>query len=59
MIELISGRAYYGRCGSGWVVLVNGHPHHEPTKADAMKFLCMIGRNNEPDAAGRDAGGVP
>ena len=42
MIELIPGRKYYGRYGMGWVVLFNGQPHHEHTKADAMKFIALL-----------------
>lgn len=28
--ELIAARRYYGRHATGWVLLVNGHPHHYP-----------------------------
>jgi len=39
MIELIPGKRYYGRWGMGWMVLVNGQPHHEMTKDGALEFI--------------------
>ena len=42
MIELIPGRDYYGQHATGWVVLVNGQPHHELTKHGAMQFVALL-----------------
>lgn len=42
MLELISGKKYYGKFGTGWVVLVNGHPTHFTgltAKAEAKAFM--------------------
>jgi hypothetical protein len=47
MIELVSGRRYYGRYGTGWVVLFNGQPHHELTKAGAMQFIALLPKENK------------
>jgi hypothetical protein len=42
VVELIPGRGYYGQHGTGWVVLVNGQPHHETTKRGAMQFIALL-----------------
>jgi hypothetical protein len=49
MIELVSGRKYYGQYGMGWVVLFNGQPHHETTKADAMKYIALLPKEETKD----------
>jgi hypothetical protein len=38
-IELIKATAYYHRRSIGWVVLVNGQPHHELSKKEATAFV--------------------
>jgi hypothetical protein len=39
IVEVVSGRTYYGRFGTGRVLLVNGHPEwHGPTH-DAKRVL--------------------
>jgi len=39
MLELIPARRYYGKHATGWVLLVNGHPSHFATKAEATRQL--------------------
>jgi len=46
-IELVPAQRYYGRHSPGWVVLVNGQPHHEPTKQGAMQFIALLPKPQE------------
>lgn len=38
-IETLPARRYYGKHATGWVLLVNGHPHHFPDKRSMTEAL--------------------
>jgi hypothetical protein len=59
-LELLPGTDYYGKNSCGWVVLVDGQPHHfcgKGAKADAeewmedldLKFNDKEAQNEKPD----------
>ena len=41
-IEIVEGKKYYGSHSKGWVLLVNGYPEYQGTKAEVKTFLKRI-----------------